>query len=335
MDITGISHVPEYDLLRLHTAADAEGWAPGVSVQTAEAITAHLGDFLIGGSPWERDRLWRLCREAGRAAHLAADTWGSVDVALWDLFAKAQGLPLFRAIGGFRDRVPAVRRGARDLSAAEHVSAAVAARDDGFWGYCICATAEADHAGAMPELRAAVGGDFRILYDAERRFALEQALAVGRVLEQIDAHWFAEPLSDREVTGLQKLSDALAVSVVAGAFMGDSMTAGTRALTSRAVDRVRATIPLTGGLTEALKLARGAEAVQMNCEIDWTRPSGPYAAAQLLGAVRNAEFYLADGDDDGAPGFKPLTVVEGEVHLTQEPGLGLQPTDPQLLTALS
>ena len=33
-----------------------------------------------------------------RAAGLTPASWGYVDIALGDLFAKAQGLPLFRAI---------------------------------------------------------------------------------------------------------------------------------------------------------------------------------------------------------------------------------------------
>ena len=41
-----------------------------------------------------------------RATGSTPASWGYVDIALGDLFAKAQGLPLFRAIGGFRDRLP-------------------------------------------------------------------------------------------------------------------------------------------------------------------------------------------------------------------------------------
>ena len=44
-----------------------------------------------------------------RAAGLTPASWGNVDIALGDLFAKAQGSRLFRAIDGFRDRVPVYR----------------------------------------------------------------------------------------------------------------------------------------------------------------------------------------------------------------------------------
>ena len=111
-----------------------------------------------------------------------------------------------------------------------------------------------------------------------------------------------------------------------------SILAGPRALTTRAVDRLRATIPTTGGITDVLKLARGAEALGMNCEIDWDRRCAPHAAAHLLGAVRNAEFIPCDAAAGGTTIVEPLSVIDGELHLPQEPGLGLRFTDPSLVS---
>lgn len=332
MRITGITYSPACHLLRITTDEADEGWSPGIEPAAAQAIIEIFEPLAIGCPVWERDLLWRQCREAGRGAGLTPGSWGSVDIALWDLFAKAQDLPLFRAIGGFRDRVPAVRRGERDVSMEDHIEAATAARDTGLFGYIVRATREADLIDALPSLREAVGNEFRLLYDGEQAFELEQALAVGRALERIDAHWFAEPLCNGDVTGLQKLSDSLDIPVAAGAFMGDSILAGTRALTSRAVDRVRATIPQGGGITDALKLARGAEALQMNCEIEWKATTGPHAAAHLLGAVRNAEFFATDGVEVSVDGFHPMSIIKGELVLPAEAGLGLRPVEPTQLT---
>ena len=324
MEIAEIIHEPECELLRLVTVGGLEGWSPGVKAPAAQVIIDLLEPVLLGNTIWERDRLWRECLETGREAGLTPTSWGSVDVALWDLFAKAQNLPLFRAIGGFRDRVPAVQRGSRGASTETRIDEAITARDSGLFGYVVRGTRQNDLIDALPALRAAVGDGFRLLYDAGQEFELEQALDVGRALERIDAHWFAEPLRAGDVTELQKLSDALEIPVVAGAFMGDAILAGTRALTTRAVDRVRATIPPIGGITAALKLARGAEALQMNCEIDWSAATGPNAAAHLLGAVRNAEFFPTDGPTAGVDGFHDLSIVNGELVLPSEPGLGLR-----------
>ncbi len=328
MEIAGITHEPDTKVLRLVTTGDHEGWSPGIEASDVRAIIDLFEPILVGKTAWERDLLWRQCQDAGRAAGMTPTSWGSVDVALWDLFAKAQNLPLFRAIGGFRDRLPSVRRGRQGASAEDQIEEAVAAREAGSFGYIVRGTRETDLIEALPAMRNAVGSAFRLLYDAGQAFELEQALDVGRALERVEAHWFAEPLRDGDLTGLQKLADALEIPVVAGAFMGDSILGGTRALTTRAVDRVRATLPQCGGITAALKLARGAEALQMNCEIDWNEATGPHAAAHLSGAVRNAEFFAVDGPAAGIDGFAGLPVVDGELILPQEPGLGLRSIDP-------
>jgi hypothetical protein len=100
-----------------------------------------------------------------------------------------------------------------------------------------------------PTARRQTGTRSRVAHSVRwsQRFGLEGALQIGGALEEVDGHWFAEPLRDGDVTGLQRLSDALSVPVVGGAFMGDSILAGTRALTTRTVDRVRIGLPDGGG----------------------------------------------------------------------------------------
>ena len=333
MHITDVQSNPASGLLRLRTDTPHEGWATGVTAATAAAIDQIYRPLLLDASPWERERLWQTLKREGGRAGLPPATWGVVDVALWDLLGKMQGLPVFRVIGGFRDRVPAYLRGNPDIDLNEMANQARMARDKGFWGCEITIGSEGDSAALVRELRQAVGDPFRLLCNGDQGLDLEAALSLGRVLDEIDAHWFEEPLRDHDVTGLQKLSDALDIPVMAGAFLNGSILAGTRALTTRAVDRLRATIPTTGGITDVLKLARGAEALGMNCEIDRDRRGAPHAAAHLLGAVRNAEFFACDGpDDDDAAVVESLPVIDGELHLPQEPGLGLHFTDPSLVS---
>ena len=155
MKIQAITHTPESGLLQLTTAGAAAGWSPGVDADTARVLTEVYGPVVVGGSVWERDRLWRACREAGRAAGLTPASWGHVDVALWDLFAKAQELPLFRAVGGFRDRIPVVRRGTETTDPETVTAEAVAARDEGAWGYSLSAVSAQTAVALLPSLREA------------------------------------------------------------------------------------------------------------------------------------------------------------------------------------
>ena len=321
MPITQIIHSSDDGLLRLCTDDGTEGRVPDVAASLAQSIIETYGPVVTGSSVWERDRVWRACRDTGRAAGLTPASWAHVDIALWDLFAKAQDLPLFRAIGGFRDCIPFYRPGTETTACDVVIAEALAARDEGALGYCLQAVRADATTDLLCALRREVGAEFRILCDGGQRFDLEEALKIGRALEEIDGHWFAEPLRDTDVTGLQKLSDALSLPVVAGAFMGDSILVGTRALTTRAVDRVRIVLPDGGGITEALKLARGAEALQMNCEIDWRGACGFHAAANVMGAVRNAELLSVGPLPEG---IEAPVIEEGHLQLSMDSGLGLR-----------
>ena len=300
--------------LRLCTDGPHQGFADGVHALEAQAIDEVYRPLILGTSVWERERIWLALRDAGRQAHLPPSTWGLVDIALWDLLGKAQGLPVFRAAGGFRDRVPVYRLGAGTTD--ELAAQALAAKEKGLWGFKFGVGGRADPAALALRLRQAVGDGFRLLCDGGRALDLEHALGLGRALDEIGAHWYEEPLAEGDVAALQKLADALDLPVVAGAFADGEPTAATRALSTRAVDRLRFVLPTAGGITDALKLLRGAEALGMNCEIDWRRGGSPHAAAHLLGAARNAELLAVDADT-------PLPVQDGHALVPTEPGLGL------------
>jgi L-alanine-DL-glutamate epimerase-like enolase superfamily enzyme len=57
------------------------------------------------GNSWEK--MVARVRNAGRPG-VASTAISAVDIALWDLKAKAAGLPLFRLLGVYREAVPAV-----------------------------------------------------------------------------------------------------------------------------------------------------------------------------------------------------------------------------------
>jgi L-alanine-DL-glutamate epimerase-like enolase superfamily enzyme len=319
MHITDVKIDVEAGLLRLCTDGPHQGHAIGINAREAQAIDTVYQPLIVGASVWERERLWLALKEAGRRAHLSPSTWGLVDIALWDLLGKTQDLPVFRVAGGFRDRVPAYRLGSA-IQSDEITAQARAAKDEGLWGFAFDIDGQDDPAALARRLRHEVGDSFRLLCNGGRAQSLEQALTLGRVLDEINAHWYEEPLASDNLVALKDLSDALDLPVVAGAFIGAELTTATQALSTRAVDRLRFEIPTAGGITDALKLLRGAEAMGMNCEIGWARRSGPHAAAQVLGAARNAEFLAVDGDG-------PLEIKNGEALLPLEPGLGLSLSD--------
>ena len=126
--------------------------------------------------------MWRSCRADGRAAGLPPASWGYVDIALGDLFAKAQGLPLFRAIGGFRHRVPVYRPDLETTECDVVMGEALAAYREGAFGYCLQALSADATADLLRAFRRELGPELRILYDGRQRFDLEGVLMIGGAL---------------------------------------------------------------------------------------------------------------------------------------------------------
>src|SRR5205823_1336252 len=67
----------------------------GQDPMMVEAVTARLFALAGGGAP----------------AGIVTRAIAAIDVALWDLKGKALGQPVYRLLGGYRDRVPAYASG--------------------------------------------------------------------------------------------------------------------------------------------------------------------------------------------------------------------------------
>src|SRR6187200_979375 len=119
MKITGITteeykwprHKPISNGLHTYTHAGLEL----VRIETDEGITAigratveTLEPVLIGEDPIDVERLWHkmwVPKLIGRRG-MTTRAISAIDIGLWDLRAKVAGLPLYKLLGGFRDRVP-------------------------------------------------------------------------------------------------------------------------------------------------------------------------------------------------------------------------------------
>ncbi|MBV7331857.1 hypothetical protein KFU94_27235 [Chloroflexi bacterium TSY] len=127
------------------------------------------------------------------------------------------GMPIGEMLGLCRDRMPVYRTGSHYNETPEMAATeAQQMKEEGYHGYKL--TFFDGPARDIPRLRAAreaVGPNFPLMLDCVSGLNFTQALQVGRVLDELNFHWFEEPIPDRHVDMLKRLAQELAVPILA------------------------------------------------------------------------------------------------------------------------
>jgi L-alanine-DL-glutamate epimerase-like enolase superfamily enzyme len=213
-------------LVRVDTEEGVYGWGESqapIVPEAAHSVIEHLlGPMLLGEDPRQVERLWdRMYRSMNARGHWTGfmiDALSGLDIALWDIKAKAAGEPLVRLLGGpLRDHLPAYVSGIRAATdearaelAAEHFAAGYAAVKL-YMGHGV----EADVAQATA-VRQGVGPRARLLADVFWVYSLQEAITLGRELENLGVEWLEAPLQPEDVAGHAALARELRMSVAIG-----------------------------------------------------------------------------------------------------------------------
>jgi len=280
-----------------------------------ELAPAIVGEdaFLIRGI---RDKLWTLTDYHGTLG-LALFGIAGIDLALWDMVGRALGQPVWRLLGGHRDRVPAYAMVGwlnYDLDRLQRI--ATQAMEQGFVGVKIKVGAPTlkDDVQRIEAVRAAIGPDALLMVDANQVFSVNEALRRGRVYEELGCYWFEEPLRADDTDGLAQLAWELTIPIASG-----ENNYGKRQFRvlfeRRAVDVVQPDLRRAGGLTECLEIGLLADAFNV-----------PYAShgggahLHVLAALPNTLFM----ESGLLPAGMTERLVDGCYLLPEEPGLGDQ-----------
>lgn len=191
-----------------------------------ECITDSFGPLLLGEDPREVLALWEKLHKrsdiywVGRAGitHLAL---GAIDLALWDLKAKAVGQPLWKLLGGSASRkVEAYNTdgGWLNWSLETLVSDCRRLVDQGYRAVKLKVGGEnpREDLRRVEAVRNALGPDIRIMTDANGRWTLPQAIQTGRRLADFDIVWLEEPIYFDDVEGHRRLAESIATPIALG-----------------------------------------------------------------------------------------------------------------------
>jgi D-galactarolactone cycloisomerase len=272
-----------------------------------------------------------LALQAGEPGPVAQVIAG-IDTALWDLAARQAGVPLWRLLGGTRDRVPAYASG---INPDRAVDQAMAAKAAGFRAFKlkIGFSVERDLAN-LQALRASLGPETPIAVDANQAWDLDQAIAMSQALARHDPLWLEEPLAaDSPAENWRRLAEASPIPLAAGENLrGDD--AFDAAIGAGALRVVQPDLAKWGGISACLPLARRITAAGLRyCPHFLGGGVGLLASAHLLAAAGGDGMLEVDSNpnplrEELAAPFPPLE--DGQFVLPDRPGLGVEP-DPEAM----
>jgi L-alanine-DL-glutamate epimerase-like enolase superfamily enzyme len=309
----------------------------------AEAVNKVLGPAVIGLDPIAHERAWHVMywtatpwAQTGYASHAIS----AIDLALWDIKGKAFEQPVWRLIGGARDRVPVYATcGFSFLDDDELAEVAIRVVSQGFRGLKLQVgrpgldTSRSSHnlddiitgdARRVRRVRDAVGPNVEIAIDAGCRLDLPSARRLCRLVQDYDVGFFEEPIIQNDVRLLAELRRETSIPLTAGQNEGlayrfrDMMIAG-------AVDIVQPNVITTGGLTQCLRIAGLAASFNISLS---NGGGAPFHNMHLQAGVDNgtAVEWQFNAVSACQAIFDDLPVPQmGWMEMPEQPGFGFTP----------
>jgi L-alanine-DL-glutamate epimerase-like enolase superfamily enzyme len=328
----------DYCLVRVRSADGVEGigfcyvGTAGASVAKL-AIQELLAPVLLGQESDRVEGLWeQMYRETllhGRAGTVMR-ALSILDIALWDLNARAAKLPLYRYLGCWSvDKVPAYASGGyylegktpRDLG--KEVASWVR---EGFRAVKIKVgrLSPAEEEERVRAAREAIGPDVHLMMDINNAWTdVPTALLYCKRFEKYNAYWVEEPFSPDDIDSHARLAAATSIQVATG-----EIEAGRwrfkELLDKRAAEILQADAAVCGGISEWRRIAQTAASYGVTICPHWFHD----LHVHLVAATPNAR-YVEFFPDDQVLNFRrlinrQLEVKNGDLLLPKGPGLGFE-----------
>jgi len=305
-----------------------------VGVEQLTSVAAH---FLIGRDPLERNAIWNDLRRQLR--HTDHNALGAVDNALWDLAGKHFGASVATLLGGrVRDRIPAY---ASTLSGnperdppERYADFAAACLEKGYPAFKIHPHGDPD---ADVEICRAVadrvGDEMELMLDPSSCYGrFQDALRVGKVLDELGFAWYEDPLRDTgdSIYAMRRLAAELETPILGIEQSRTEPFGAFNHLTNDALELVRVDAHLGGGLTSAQKICHTVETAGMDVEphvggpehlqLSASRRNAGYFEHGLLHPEVGFEWY----NDQGYVGEVEVIDDDGHVPVPDGPGMGVE-----------
>lgn len=324
----------ENTVVLVHTDDGLTGFgeAPPTKAITGEdneSIRAAINEYIIpaltGQDMSDMDVLQQKLHGAVSGNNSAK---AAVDMALYDLYTRQLGKPLYQYLGGYRNKVETDIT--ISINEPEEMEAdAAAAAEQGFSALKLKVGIDAGKdVQRVKCIRNAVGKDMKIRLDANQGWEVDEAIRTIRTLEDLDLdiELVEQPVKARDFAGLKKVKDNVNTIIMADESMFTAQDAR-ELLEMQAADLLNIKLMKCGGIYKALQIVEIAEEYGVECMLGSMVESkiSLTAAAHLAAAKKS----ITRVDLDAAILLKEDPVIGGFYKnipwfsLDDSPGLGI------------
>ena len=261
-------------LVEIETDEGITGWGecfgPGnIALANKYIVEKVIQPLIIGEDPINKEYIWHkvynLLRDSGQKG-MPIQALSGIDIALWDILAKKAKLPLYQLLGGkTNNKIPVYGYGMMlQKKPVEELCELFKKEANQIKEKKFKAMKMKVGLGPKEDLmlvsavREAIGNNFKLMVDANHAYNRNDALYVGKGLDEMEIYWFEEPVAPEDYDGYKDLKEKLKTNI-AGGEAEFTKYGWNQLIKNNCIDIAQPEVCGLGGITEYLKVSALAQ----------------------------------------------------------------------------
>ena len=322
-------------IVEIHTDTGNIGYgeAPPTGVITGDttgaiigALNDHIIKTIIGR---DIDDFENLTESVQKCIIHNSSAKAAVDMALWDLYGQLYTIPVYKLLGGSKDKIVTditISVNSPDEMARDAINAINKGYDTLKVKVGVNPTLDVERLSAI---RSAIGHRAKLRIDANQAWKPQEAVRIlNKMQEQgLDIELVEQPVIAHDIEGLKYVTERSYVPVLADESVFSPLDA-MKIIQTGAADLINIKLMKCGGITPALKIADAASIMGVECMLGCMLEAKISVNAAVHVACARSIITKIDLDGPVLCSEDPIiggsVFNEKDISISKEPGLGIK-----------